>query len=81
MVTAENLVEQHIQNFQVSYTFNSIMLLQEPLLVVAALYLFFLVVIIAVRLDFSITEVRTTTSTTTPGPYKDFKISHNFLIA
>ena len=58
MVTAENLVEQHIQNFQVSYTFDSIMLLQEPLLVVAALYLFFLVVIIAVRLDFSITEVR-----------------------
>jgi len=56
VVTAENLVEQHIQNFQVSYTFNSIMLLQEPLLVVAALYLFFLMVIIAVRLDFSITE-------------------------
>lgn len=74
MVTAENLVEQHIQNFQVSYTFNSIMLLQEPLLVVAALYLFFLVVIIAVRLDFSITEVRTTTSTTTPC--EDFKILH-----
>ena len=74
MVTAENLVEQHIQNFQVSYTFNSIMLLQEPLLVVAALYLFFLVVIIAVRLDFSITEVRTTTSTTTP--HEDFKILH-----
>ena len=58
VVTAENLVEQHIQDFQVSYTFNSVMLLQEPLLVVAALYLFFLMVIIAVRLDFSITEVR-----------------------
>ena len=57
MVTADNLVEQHIQDFHVSYTFNSIMLLQEPLLVVAALYLFFLMVIIAVRLDFSITEV------------------------
>ena len=57
VVTAENLVEQHIQDFQVNYTFNTIMLLQEPLLVVAALYLFFLMVIVAVRLDFSITEV------------------------
>ena len=57
VVTAENLVEQHIQDFFVSYTFNSVMLLQEPLLVVAALYLFFLLVIVAVRLDFSITEV------------------------
>ena len=57
VITAENLVEQHIQDFQVSYTFSSIMLLQEPLLVVAALYLFFLMVIIVVRLDFSITEV------------------------
>ena len=57
VVTAENLVEQHIQDFQVSYTFNLVMLLQEPLLVVAALYLFFLMVIVVVRLDFSITEV------------------------
>ena len=58
VVRAENLVEQHIQDFVVTYTFNTVMLLQEPLLVVAALYLFFLLVIIAVRLDFSITEVR-----------------------
>lgn len=57
VLSAENLVEQHIIDFQVNYTFNTVMLLQEPLLVVAALYLFFLMVIIAVRLDFSITEV------------------------
>ena len=33
------------------------MMLQEPLLVVAAFYLLFVVVIVYVRLDFSITKV------------------------
>lgn len=54
---AENLVEQHIQDFQLTYTFESVMLLQEPLLMVVGLYLFFLFVIVIVRLDFSITKV------------------------
>ncbi len=54
---AQNLVEQHIQDFQLNYTFERVMLLQEPLLIVVALYLFFLFVIIVVRLDFSITKV------------------------
>ncbi|XP_033746394.1 dolichyl-diphosphooligosaccharide--protein glycosyltransferase subunit 1-like [Pecten maximus] len=51
-----NLVEQHIQDFELRYTFKRIMLLQEPLLVVGAFYLLFLIVIIYVRLDFSITK-------------------------
>ncbi len=55
--TANNLVEQHIQEFQLEYTFDSVMLLQEPLLLVVALYLFFLFVIAVVRLDFAITTV------------------------
>lgn len=54
---AENLVEQHIQDFELRYTFESFMMLQEPLLMVTALLLFFICVIIIVRLDFSITEV------------------------
>lgn len=54
---AENLVEQHIQDFELHYTFERVMLLQEPLLIVVALYLFFLFVIVLVRLDFSITKV------------------------
>lgn len=54
---AENLVEQHIQDFELQYTFESVMLLQEPLLLVVAIYLFFLFVIVVVRLDFSITTV------------------------
>ncbi|XP_027719628.1 dolichyl-diphosphooligosaccharide--protein glycosyltransferase subunit 1 [Vombatus ursinus] len=51
-----NLVEQHIQDIVVHYTFNKILMLQEPLLVVAAFYILFFTVIIYVRLDFSITK-------------------------
>lgn len=52
----EKLAEQHIQDFQVHYTFQRLLLLQEPFLVVGAFYLLFVVVIIYVRLDFSITK-------------------------
>lgn len=52
----QNLVEQHIQDFEVHYTFQRMLLLREPLLVVGAFYLLFLVVIVYVRLDFSITK-------------------------
>lgn len=55
--SARNLVEQHIQDFELHYTFERVMLLQEPLLMVVALYLFFLFVIVVVRLDFAITKV------------------------
>jgi len=50
------LVEQHIQDFELHYTFAKILLLQEPLLLVAAFYLLFLTVIVYVRLDFAITK-------------------------
>ncbi|KAM9133120.1 LOW QUALITY PROTEIN: dolichyl-diphosphooligosaccharide--protein glycosyltransferase subunit 1 [Pangshura tecta] len=51
-----NLVEQHIQDIVVHYTFNKILMLQEPLLVVGAFYILFFTVIFYVRLDFSITK-------------------------
>ncbi|XP_063394811.1 dolichyl-diphosphooligosaccharide--protein glycosyltransferase subunit 1 [Cydia fagiglandana] len=50
----KNVVENHIQDFQLRYTFPRILMLQEPLLVVGFLYMLFLCVIIYVRLDFSI---------------------------
>ncbi|XP_034950186.1 dolichyl-diphosphooligosaccharide--protein glycosyltransferase subunit 1 [Chelonus insularis] len=53
-ITKKNLVENHIQNFSLKYTFPRLLMLQEPLLVVVALYLLFLLVIVYVRLDFSI---------------------------
>ncbi|KAI6654171.1 Dolichyl-diphosphooligosaccharide--protein glycosyltransferase subunit 1 [Oopsacas minuta] len=55
-ITKRNLVENHIEDFTISYSFNSIMLLQEPLLLFTAFFLVFVVVIISVRLDFSIVE-------------------------
>ena len=53
-VTKKNLVENHIQNFKLKYTFPKLLMLQEPFLVAGALYLLFLLVILYVRLDFSI---------------------------
>ncbi|CAH2262967.1 jg18683 [Pararge aegeria aegeria] len=52
--TKTNIVENHIQDFQLRYSFPRILMLQEPLLVVGFLYTLFLCVIIYVRLDFSI---------------------------
>lgn len=55
-VTINNLVEHHIQDFELSYVFPRILMLQEPLLVVIAFYLLFLMVVIYVRLDFCIAK-------------------------
>ncbi|CAM1324160.1 RPN1 (predicted), partial [Pycnogonum litorale] len=56
IVHKSDLVESHIQDFEVLYNFNKILMLQEPLLVVVALYLLFLIIIIYVRLDFTISQ-------------------------
>ncbi|XP_014247750.1 dolichyl-diphosphooligosaccharide--protein glycosyltransferase subunit 1 [Cimex lectularius] len=55
-VTKKNLVENHIQSFELDYAFPRILMLLEPCLVTTALYLLFLLVIIYVRLDFSISK-------------------------
>lgn len=56
VLNKNSLVEQHIQDFELHYTFHKFLLLQEPLLLVGAFYLLFLVIIIYVRLDFAITK-------------------------
>ncbi|XP_018905586.2 dolichyl-diphosphooligosaccharide--protein glycosyltransferase subunit 1 [Bemisia tabaci] len=48
------VVENHIQDFELTYVFPRILMLQEPVLLVVAFYLLFLFVIIYIRLDFSI---------------------------
>jgi oligosaccharyltransferase complex subunit alpha (ribophorin I) len=55
--TKNNLVENHIQDFQVQYRLPAWRLMVEPFLVVVAVYLLFVVIIIYVRLDFSISKV------------------------
>lgn len=49
-----NLVENHINDFNLKYNFSRVMMLQEPLLVVGFLYVLFVFVIVWMRLDFSI---------------------------
>ncbi|KAI1301635.1 Dolichyl-diphosphooligosaccharide--protein glycosyltransferase subunit 1 [Halotydeus destructor] len=51
-----NLVEKHIQDFEVHYTYNRLYMLQEPLLLVAALFLLCVLIMISMRLDVSISS-------------------------
>ncbi|EDW28408.1 GL19179 [Drosophila persimilis] len=51
-----NLVESHIADFTLNYSFEKVSLLQEPLLVSAFIYVIFLFTIVFLRLDFSITS-------------------------
>ncbi|KAH8400493.1 hypothetical protein KR222_001760, partial [Zaprionus bogoriensis] len=55
-VSKSNLVENHISDFNLKYTFSKVSLLQEPLLVIAFIYLIFLFTIVFLRLDLSITS-------------------------
>ncbi|XP_050720090.1 dolichyl-diphosphooligosaccharide--protein glycosyltransferase subunit 1-like [Eriocheir sinensis] len=55
-VTKRNLVESHIQDFTLHYKFPSILMLQEPLLVVVAFFILFLTVILYVRLDLTLSK-------------------------
>jgi len=57
VLNKNNVVENHIQDFQIHYTFEKYNLLQEPLLCIIAFYVMFVSVIFIVRLDFSITKV------------------------
>ncbi|KAF6028879.1 RPN1 [Bugula neritina] len=56
VLSKSNLVDVHIQDFKLSYTFNKMTLLREPMMVVGFFYLIFLFVIVYVRLDFSISR-------------------------
>jgi len=55
-VVGKNLVENHIQDFTINYSFPKIYMLREPLLVIAAFLILFFTVIFYVRLDFSISS-------------------------
>lgn len=49
-----NLVEQHIQDLEITYDWQPLLLFHEPILLSVALYIIFIIVIVYVRLDFSI---------------------------
>lgn len=49
-----NLVEGHIQDLELTYTFDRLSMVREPLMLIVAFYLLFLAIIAYVRLDFTI---------------------------
>lgn len=53
---ARNLVENHIQDFTLSYNFPIVLMLQEPILIVIAFFILFLTVILYVRLDLTLSK-------------------------
>jgi len=54
--TNKLLTENHIQDFQISFSYPHRTMVTEPLLLVSFFFFFYLVTIIYVRLDFSITQ-------------------------
>jgi oligosaccharyltransferase complex subunit alpha (ribophorin I) len=50
------MVFQHIQDFEIHYTFDKIMLFNEPMLIVIPLFGLFCLVIVLVRLNFAISH-------------------------
>lgn len=51
-----NLVEDHIQDFTLTYSFKSSSLIREPLMLIIAFFSFFVVAMIYVRLNFAISK-------------------------
>jgi len=49
-----NLIENHITDFDIKYKFSKISLLQEPILLITFVFIIFILTIIFLRLDFSI---------------------------
>ena len=56
VLTKRNMLFQHIQDFEIHYTFDKIMLFNEPMLIVIPLFGLFCLVIVLVRLNFAITH-------------------------
>merc|ERR1719266_1576436 len=62
LYTDKTLTENHIQDFQIGFNYPHRSMVMEPLLLVSAFFLLYLVTIIYVRLDFSITRDETAES-------------------
>ncbi|EUB64396.1 Dolichyl-diphosphooligosaccharide--protein glycosyltransferase subunit [Echinococcus granulosus] len=56
VIHKKNLIGAHIQDFTVYYDFKMLSMLREPAMLITAFLLLFFVIIIYVRLDFSISE-------------------------
>ncbi|KAI5742418.1 hypothetical protein M8J77_007082 [Diaphorina citri] len=68
MLSKKNLIENHIQDFELEYSFIQTFMLKEPLLTVFVFYLFFIFIIVYIRLDFTITKPPPVTSSRYKNP-------------
>jgi oligosaccharyltransferase complex subunit alpha (ribophorin I) len=59
IVNKKNIVAEHNRNFQVTYRFSQMSLFQEPFLLIVAFFLFFLFIMVYVRLEFNIGPTKT----------------------
>ncbi len=60
VINIKNTVENHIQDFQLKYKFQKVMILKEPLVIVASFFAIFAFIILAVRIDFSLAAEKPT---------------------
>jgi len=58
VITKKNVVIEHNRHFQVTYNFSQLSMLQEPFLLIIAYFLFFLLIMIYVRMQFTIGPVK-----------------------
>jgi len=58
IVKKKNIVSDHNRFFQVTYKFSQLSLLQEPFLLIVAFFLFFLLIMVYIRLEFHIGPVK-----------------------
>lgn len=72
-----NLVELHIKDIEIEYNYNRLYMLQEPLLIMAALFLLCLTVSIFVRLDFSLVKSSAKDSSLKIGEIIESILSHH----
>lgn len=54
IVNKKNIISEHNRHFQVTYKFSQTSLLQEPFLLIVAFFLFFLFIMVYMRLEFNI---------------------------
>lgn len=57
-LSKKNIIETHIQEFELEYMLNPALLIMEPLITAVVFYMFFVLVIVYRRLDLSITRPR-----------------------
>lgn len=65
IVQKKNLIPEHNVPFKVTFDFDSNMMWHEPLLLVAAYFVFFLVCVVLLRLDVSLSMAKSSTKTKT----------------